>query len=187
MNRLRFPLFSVGLGLALICLLLDLSSIATAQNYPPMPSIEGESFSGRKVVIPGNLSGKIGVLVLGFSKASKTQTAAWADRIEADFGTQPAIALYQLPVLEDVPSLVRGMVISSIRKSVPEKKREQFVPVLHGEKELKGAVHFQEKDDAYLILLDRNGAIVDQTHGAPNDERYSRLREHIKSLLNSKQ
>src|SRR5215813_15121454 len=77
--------------------------------------------------LPISAHGKVAVLVFGFTKASKVPTSAWAQKINAEFGTHNGCEWYELPVLEDVPRLTRGMVISSIKKGVPESRRSHFV------------------------------------------------------------
>lgn len=147
-----------------------------------MPRVEGESFAGRKVILPDATKGHVAVLVFGFSKASKEPTKAWAEKILSEFGGQVGFELYQLPVLEDVPRLVRGMVISSIKKGVQQNLRDHFVPVLQGESELKKLVGYKEPDDAYLVVLDPAGQIVQQIHGLFSDRAYSRLQDKLHAL-----
>jgi len=163
--------------------LLFLVSLACAQTQP-MPRVTGESFAGQKVVLPDAAKGHVAVLVFGFTKASKEPTRAWGEKILAEFGNQPGFELYQLPVLEDVPRLVRGMVISGIKKGVPEKLRDHFVPILQGESELKKLVGYKEPDDAYLVILDPSGQIVQQVHGPFGEAAYAQLQEELHRLLN---
>ena len=166
---------------------LVLASIsAVGQNTAdvPMPKVEGESLAGHHIALPDDAANKVAVLIFGFSKASKVPTAAWAKKVSADFASQPAFALYQLPVLEDVPRLVRGMVISSIRKGVAEDTRDHFVPILNGEAELKKLVSYKEQDDAYLVVLNRKGRIVAQIHGAVTDAAYGPLKAQLELLKN---
>jgi hypothetical protein len=151
-----------------------------------MPRIEADSLAGDKVVLPDATAGKVAVLVFGFTKASKIPTGAWADKLQAEFATQPGFELFQLPVLEEVPRLLRGMVISGIRKGVPENKRGHFVPIVRNEAELKHLVSYKEADDAYLLILDRTGNIAQQIHGTPNDANYSQARSMLESLLHQK-
>jgi hypothetical protein len=169
------------LGRWFACLLLTGSGIA--QTAQPMPVVEGDSLTGSKVVLPEAAKGKTAVLIFGFTKASKTATSAWADKIFADFSTQSGFALYQLPVLESVPGLIRGMVISSMKKGVRENMRDHFVPVLHGEVDLKKLVSYKEPDDAYLVMLDPSGQIVEQKHGPSSDAAYAQLHADIQSQL----
>jgi len=151
-----------------------------------MPPTKGESLAGHPVVLPDAASGKVAVLIFGFSKASKGPTSAWASKFQIDLGTRPDFEVYQLPVLEAVPRLIRGMIISGMKKDVPENKRDHFVPILQGEGELKKFVHYNEPDDAYLVVLNRSGKPVEMTHGAASDASYPQLRTEIESVLNQK-
>ena len=135
----RFKL-AVALG-AFVC-------AALAQINPTMPTIDGESFADRKVILPDATRGKVAVLIFGFTKASKEPTNAWAEKLQADLSPRPGFEMYQLPVLEDVPRFIRGMVISSMKKGVRENMRDHFVPILQHESELKKLVNYEEKDDA---------------------------------------
>jgi len=148
-----------------------------------MPRIEGESFAGRNVVLPDAAKGHVAVLVFGFTKKSKEPTSAWGIKISSEFGGQAGFELYQLPVLEDVPRFVRGMVISGIKKGVKEDLRDHFVPILQGESELKKLVGYKEADDAYLVILNPAGQIVQQLHGPCTDIAYQQLRNQIQAQL----
>jgi hypothetical protein len=158
--------------------------MSVAQVTPSMPTIEGESFAGRKVILPDATRGKVSVLIFGFTKASKGPTSAWGAKIQSDFGSRAGFEMYQLPVLEDVPRFIRGMVTSSIKKSVPEGMRDHFVPILEHESELKKFVTYQEKDDAYLVVLDTMGRVVYQLHGALSDAAYQKISGEVQALLN---
>ncbi len=166
-------------------LALALSSVAAAQSIVemPLPKIEGESLAGHHVVLPDAASGKIAVLIFGFTKASGAPTGAWGKKISAEFHGQAAFTLYQLPVLEDVPRLFRGLVISGIRKGVPEEVRDHFVPILNGEAGLKKLVSYKAPDDPYLVVLNREGKIVAQMHGFLTDAAYAQLKTPLESLL----
>ena len=169
--------------IALCCCWLALLALATAQGDSRIPRFEGESFTGRKVVLPDEAAGSVAVLIFGFSKASKGPTSDWARKLSGDLGSRTGFALYQLPVLEDVPRIIRGIVISGIKKGVPENQRDHFVPILQGENELKKAVHYSEPDDAYLVVMDRSGNTVQMMHGALSEAAYAPVREKIDSLL----
>lgn len=178
MIRTRIP------SLAFLFLAL-ISAAAQNKAETTMPNVEGESLAGHHIVLPAAASGQVAVLVFGFTKASKVPTAAWAKKLSDDFATRPAFVLYQLPVLEDVPRFVRGMVISSMRRGVAEKTRDQFVPILNGEADLKKLVSYKEQDDAYLVLLNRKGTIVTQMHGAVTDAAYGPVKMQVETLLSN--
>jgi hypothetical protein len=172
---------SVILLEAVFCLICAASAIS--QSADEMPRVEGNSLARQHVVLPDAARGKVAVLDLGFSRASKVPTSDWGKKLLAAFGGQPDFALYQLPILEDVPRIIRGMVISGIRKGVPENLRDHFVPIVTGEAAIKKLVMYKEPDDAYLVVLNRAGKIVWQQHGSLNDPAYARLRAQIEPLL----
>jgi hypothetical protein len=165
------------------CCWIALFSAVWAYGQEVMPRVEGESFAERKVALPDDAKGKVAVLVFGFTKASKGPTRTWGQKIFSEFGNQAGFALYQLPVLEDVPRFVRGMVISGMKKGIKENRRDHFVPILQGESELKKLVSYKDPDEAYLVVLDPSGKIIRQMHGPFSDAAYEQLRKGIQTLL----
>lgn len=178
------PRLSGNQRLALIfALLLSALLAAQSQTADSLPKIKGESLTGHQVVLPEDASGKVAALIFGFSKSSKNADNAWARKISADFSGQPSLVVYQLPVIESAPRFVRGMIVSSMRKSTPENMRDHFVPIVENEAALKSFVHYKDSDDAYLVVLDRAGNVVQLTHGQLNEATYSEVRGKLESLL----
>jgi hypothetical protein len=140
------------------------------------PSIEGENLLGKKLAFPEAAKGKPAVIVIGFTHASQTQTKAWGIKLAPEF------PVYSIAVLEDVPRLVRGIVSGGIKRGIPQNQRERFLLVYHGEKELKQAVRFQQPDDAYLAVIDRDGAIRWRFHGPVTDSTVQELRAQWTAL-----
>ncbi|HWC95181.1 MAG TPA: hypothetical protein VG456_00490 [Candidatus Sulfopaludibacter sp.] len=148
----------------LAALLLALAAPLCAQQFP---AIEGQSLTDHKVKLP---DGSAEVLVIGFTHASQNQTKAWSQRLTGAFDT------WSIAVLEDVPRLVRGMASHGIKSGVPENQRDHFLLVYHGEKEMKQAAGFSTPDDAYILVLDKTGAIRWKFHGALTDAALGELK-----------
>jgi hypothetical protein len=157
-----------------------LLGVAAARQFP---RLQEENLAGQQVILPDAASGKVAVLVFGFSRASQNSTGAWMRHLRDDFGKNASVMLYQLPVLEEAPRMIRGMITSSMKKGVPEAERANFIPVMHNEAELKHLVNYKEADDAYLVVLNRTAKIVYQTHSGPDASGYPELRAKLQSLL----
>jgi hypothetical protein len=160
-----------------------LFTVAAAQQFP---RLQEENLNGQQVVLPDGAKGKVAVLVLGFSRSSQKSAEAWAKRVLQDFGSNPAVVLYQLPAIQDAPRFVRGMITSGMKKDVPEAQRATFVPVLHEEEALKKLVAYKKDDagdDAYIVVLDPSGKVVIQTHGGPDASGYGDLHSRLQALL----
>ena len=177
MNSLKLP-FSFVRVTVVFCALLAITAFAQQ-----LPRLQEENLAGQQVVLPGAAAGRVAVLVFGFSRASQNSTGAWMKHLREDFGKSAGFALYQLPVLEEAPRLIRGMITSGMKKGVPEAERPHFSPVMHHEAELKKLVNYKEADDAYLVVLDRTGKIVYQAHSGPDASGYAELRAKLQSLL----
>ena len=104
-------------------------------------------------------------------------------RLREDFGKTAGAELYQLPVIEEAPRIIRGMITSGMKKGVPEAERANFIPVLHNEADLKKLVSYKPEDDAYIVVLDRSGQVAYQTHGGPDAAGYAELKAKLQNLL----
>lgn len=172
--KLQFQLVQSAI---LFCALLG---VCAAQQFP---RLQEENLSGQQVVLPDAAAGRLAVLVFGFSRSSQYSTGPWMKRLRGDFGKSASVALYQLPVLEEAPRLIRGMITSGMKKGVPENERSNFVPVMHNEAELKKLVNYKEADDAYIVVLDRGGKVVYQAHGGADAAGYAELQTKLQVLL----
>jgi hypothetical protein len=145
------------IGVFSTVLLSIAAAAATAQTVsvsaPSVPRLEGETLSGRKIVLPEDAHGKFALLAIGFSRKSGDVTRAWGDRFKKDFGADPRFAVYPVAELEGAPRFVRGMIVGSMKKGTPVADQDHFVTLFQGTEELKRAVGFSAGDDAYLLLL----------------------------------
>jgi len=158
-------------------LLLFLASTLYAQAWPPLA---GESLAGKKFSMPGAVHGHPAVLVVCFTHASGPHCTEATKRLETDLRNNADLEIYTLIFLEDSPKLVRGMARSGIKSGVPKEDYDHYLTVVEGEKEVKTAVHFQEPDDAYFAVLNRDGMVRWTSHGPVNDETVEKIRELVK-------
>lgn len=159
--------------IAFVAVLLLAQAAPAAELFP---TIEVETLLGKKLTLPDAMKGHASVLIIGFTHASQSEIKAWGERLEADLHP------YSMAVLQDVPRLVRGMATGGIKGSVPDSRKDRFLLTFRGEKELKDAVTFKTPNDAYIVLVDSNGAIQWQSHGAVSDATVGELEMHLHAL-----
>jgi hypothetical protein len=166
----------------LISAVLLLSAPALAAT---IPAANGTALDGHSVALPRDLSGGATILILGFTQHSQDATTAWEKPVRASLaGPRPDIAFYDMPFLQDAPSLVRPLIVRAIRKQVPDALQPRFVPLTSGETAWKQAAGFNPaaSDAAYVLLVDRNGNIRWQTHEPYSQARFDQLAEAARSL-----
>lgn len=157
---------------------------ASAQTLPNriparIPIFHGETLTGQATDLPAAIEGKVGILILGFSRESRAPAAAWGKRLAADFDHSPNILYFELPVLEDVPRPLRGLVLRAIAHDLPAPAQAHFLPITSNQAEWKSAAHFADPNSAYVLVVDSSGTIPWQTSGDPTDERYTSLRQAV--------
>jgi hypothetical protein len=162
--------------------MLIVASMVAVVHGQTLLRLEGQSLSGKRVVLPDDAHGKIALLVIGFTKKGGHATGAWEQRFKKDFGADQRYAVYPVAELEDAPRLLRGMITGSIRRGTPPAEQDRFVTLFQSEAELKRFVAFSSPDDAYLLLLDTNGEVKWHGHGLFREEDYSALRDAARKL-----
>lgn len=162
----------------LVCLLTGFPSLS-AQS---IPVTQAGSLAGATVHLPADLRGRPGLLVLGFSRSSSQQTKPWADAIDRDFGSDRKLAFYQLPMLQQLPRVMRGFVLQGIRKPLSSADRARFVPVFDKEADWKVAARFSAPDDAYVLLVNGLGQVQARSQGVFREDKYRALQRQATAL-----
>jgi hypothetical protein len=82
-----------------------------------------------------------------------------------------------MPFLQDAPSFVRPLILRSIRKQVPDILKPHFVPLTTNQDAWKQIANYTPSapDAAYILLIDRSGNILWQTHEPFTPARFNDL------------
>ena len=156
---------------------------APAQPTAKIPSLQISALDGHAVVFPRDLS-PVTVLILGFSRNSEPATTAWEKQVRTVFTAAPTSSYYDAAMLAEVPGLFRGFVLRSLRKKVPDFLKPRFLPLTQDEPAWKQAVGYTHDapDAAYILLVDRTGAIRWSTHQPFTPAAFAELQRQAASL-----
>lgn len=157
-------------------------TVAALQAQQTVPKAQGTTLAGTSVDLPDAVHGKVGVLVVGFSKASQGQVAAWGRRLSADFSQSSSVVYFEVPMLAGAPKIVRGMIVRQMGSTIPEAQRPHFLPLMENEAKWRAVAHYNKPDDAYVLLVDGEGMIRWQTEGDASDAAYTALKKNLEAL-----
>ena len=160
------------LGLRIMVALLLLGP-AAGYGQQAIPSIVGTSLSGRSLRLPADLPPGRSLLIVGFSRKSGDGAKEWGRQLS--LLSSYKVSYFQTPVMASLPRLLRGMVLGNIRKDVPAREQDFFVPIFDQEQQWKQTVSYSSPDDPYLVVVDQQGVIQWQAHGPPSRERLAAL------------
>jgi hypothetical protein len=150
-----------------------------------MPVVHGTSLAGQPVELPRMLEGKVGVLVIGFSRESRQPVAEWGRRLAAEYKGTPGVVYYEMPMLAEVPRWLRGVVVRSMRKEVPEGAQARLVPLTEDEAGWKDVVGYKKAEDAYVLVVDGTGAVRWKGHGTATDASFAAMQAGVRAFAAS--
>lgn len=108
-------------------LLLMYLAIATAAAGTPLPSLPVRILAGEPMQLPAALPDRPVLLIVGFTRASRTQIATWARCLPRDGSDRQEVAIFRAVVIEDVPRPFRNAAIRDTQNSVPVAMRARFL------------------------------------------------------------
>jgi hypothetical protein len=68
-------------------------------------------------------------------------------------------------------------------KAVPAAERPHFLPLTEDDKPWRAVAHYDKPDDAYLLLVDGEGAVLWETQGEATDLAYTNLKKKLDGML----
>ena len=149
----------------------------------PMPVLKGEFLTGRPAVLPDAASGRVALLALGFTYDSRFAVEAWVGRFRKDFGDNPQVTFYEVPMIGGMARLGKWFIDSGMRKGTPKKDQENVITVYGGTDPWKHRLGFQSPNAAYLLLLDQHGMVRWRHSGQFDQKAYDEMSVQVAALL----
>lgn len=157
-----------------------ISAISIGETLPPL---RGEFLTSRQAQLPEAASGRVAFLALGFTYNSRFPVEAWIGRFRKDFGSNPQVTFYEIPMIGGMARLGKWFIDSGMRKGTPRSDQENVITVYGGTDSWKQRMGYQLPDAAYLVLLDKHGVVCWRHSGAFDDAAYKDLHAQASGLL----
>jgi hypothetical protein len=158
-------------NLAVVCIFASLAF--AAETLPVTPA---ETLSGQKLEFPTAALGKPAVYVFGFSKTAGDKVKPWMARLSQD-----GINCWSIANLEGAPSLVRGMIRSSMRKGTPEPLLDRSLVMTKDARGWKQALAVKQDHLPVAVLVDAMGKVLWTYEGVFGEEPYHELRTRLEA------
>ena len=130
-----------------------------------IPKTGGETLSGRHIVLADQVHGHAAVLVAGFSREGGNGTGAWVKAIQADKALAD-VRVYEVAQIAGAPGLIRGIIKSGMKKSVPAAEHDTFVVLTQDEKPWRNYFDVGDDQVPYVVMIDTAGKVVWRGHGS---------------------
>jgi len=163
-------------------LLFFLTTLVSPVSGQSVPAVNAESLSGKKIVLPDAVHGKVSVFIVGFSRKSKDPTGAWMKKLRQAYAQDADVIIYQVAHLEGAPRFIRGMIVSGMKKGVPPDQQDSLLVLYEKQDEWKRWVNFSAADDGYVVVCDRSAQAVWRTHNPVNEADFEQLKNQVLQL-----
>jgi hypothetical protein len=124
--------------------------------------------------------------MLGFTYDSRFSVEAWAKRFRKDFGSEPRVTFFEIPMNGGLATLGKWFIDSGMRRGTPKADQGNVITVYGGTDSWKQRVAFHDPRVAYLLLIDQNGKVVWRYAGNIDEEPYRALSSQLVKLLAGK-
>jgi hypothetical protein len=157
-----------------------ISALSIGETLPPL---RGRFLTGNQAQLPDAASGRVALLALGFTYNSRFPVEAWIGRFRKDFGSNPQVTFYEIPMIGGMARLGKWFIDSGMRKGTPRSDQENVITVYGDTDSWEQRVGYVSPDAAYLVLLDKHGAVRWRHSGAFDEDAYKDLSTHVAALL----
>jgi hypothetical protein len=164
-------------------ILMASTLISALQPGESLPALDGEYLTGRQAQLPDAAAGRVALLALGFTYNSRFPVEVWIGRFRNDFDSNPHVTFYEIPMIGGMARLGKWFIDSGMRKGTPRSDQENVITVYGGTDAWKQRVGYQSQDAAYLVLIDKHGAVRWRHSGAFDESAYKDLHAQVSGLL----
>jgi hypothetical protein len=161
--------------------------LAAQPNAEPLragdlfPQLRGQTLTSKSLELPTAACGKPAVVIFSFSRTAGKDARLWNEHVAGDFSN--TVPGYMVIVLESVPKLFRGVVVSGIKSAMPPPVQDGAIVLYQDEKLWKLRLTAAYNDRAYVVLLGADGHLRWSNSEAFADSEYARLKSEIERLL----
>ncbi len=121
-----------------------------------LPSLAGQTFTGKHLALPAAAHGEQAVLIFSFSRAGGQEEQKWVRQLAKDHAHA---VIYSAVFLESVPRLFRPLVLAGIRSGMPASLQDRMLLLYRNERLWKQRLNLVDENHAEVILLDPEGRI----------------------------
>ena len=168
---------------------MALATILAGAAHDPLrvgdqfPALKGKFLTGRDAALPQASSGLVALVAIGFTYKSRFPVEACADWYRMTIGSTSDVTLFEVPMIGGLQTLGRWFIDRGMRKGTPVELHDHVITVYGGTGDWKQRLSYSpaHEDDAYLVVLDREGVVRWLHHGG-FDTAWS---DELKTLLAS--
>jgi hypothetical protein len=178
------------LKFALFILTLLTSLTLVAQKGKTFPDLEGETLDGKTIVVPADVSDKLTIVGMAFSKKAEATLKSWYTPMydkfilkRGIFDAQYDVNFFFIPMYTGTKKMAYQISMNKMRES----NRKDLYPYLlfyKGEMDpYISVLNMDEKNLSYLFVIDQKGKVIYSTKGLFTEKKMEGLEDLLDSFV----
>lgn len=160
------------------------SPMLISKKEGKFPEIPTRTLAGNDMVFPQAIRGKMAFVAVVFEKGGAYQVQqneanAWTPFYEKELKPK-GVVFYEIPMMAGSYALARGWIDSGMRSGIDASKHDQVACFYGNKKKYLQEMDITELGTAHLFLLDKEGKILVQVAGAPDQNKQKEFLEALK-------
>jgi hypothetical protein len=149
-------------------------------RFPVLPA---ETLSGRTLLFPDAVDGKVTLIVLAFRRPAQAMVDSWMIPAKDRYGSHSEFAFFEVPMLGGGWRMVSGFIDSGMRAGIAPEHHAHVATSYGDAGRFRDELGISNTALAYAYLLDREGRIVTARSGAASGTNLKELFATIDGLL----
>lgn len=151
-----------------------------------LPGLEGRTLSGQRVTLPEVAGGRIALVALGFSYASRIPVEAWAERFRERYGGDTTLVLYEVPMIGGLGRMAGFFIDRGMRRGTPRELHDFVVTVYGDTRPWQRRLGVDDRDTAHLVLLGSDGRVAWTHSGSPEPDAVEEMARTVERLRSAR-
>ncbi|MDP9003755.1 MAG: hypothetical protein M3N12_03080 [Verrucomicrobiota bacterium] len=128
-------------------------------------SLPAQNLKGLPRTFPADVTPHRAVVIVTFSQEASEEGAKWTRKLR-EKQQELGVSIYQVAILEDVPPMVRFVVVSAMRRGIPKELHDNFWIATSTTKEWQEVTGSRSLGHAHVFLLEDRSQITWHFDGA---------------------
>lgn len=140
----------------------------------------GIDLQGNKRELPQAFDKKINIVVVAFKREQQSNVNGWIREVDKIIAKNSEVGFYELPLIYELNPLSRSFINNGMRRGViDEKSRARTITVYTNREQFFKMMNMEEQK-IYLLVIDKNGKILQRIDGDANEKNVLLLKKKWK-------
>ncbi len=141
------------------------------------PKLTGIDLEGEKRRLPKSFNNKINLVVIAFHRDQQDDVDDWVEEADEIMKKYPEVGFYEIPLIYELDPFSRTFINNGMRRGVVDPIARKRTITVYTDREKFLKIMNMKDDRIYLLVVAKNGKIMQRIEGDATNENISSLKK----------